>query len=42
GFITLFSVVVLPAAVINKIAMAVIFPIVQSIMKRSRLIEQVK
>ncbi|MCY7816432.1 tryptophan transporter [Bacillus haynesii] len=42
GFITLFSVVVLPAAVINTIAMAVIFPIVQSIMKRSRLIEPVK
>ncbi|MEC1261692.1 tryptophan transporter [Bacillus swezeyi] len=42
GFIALFTVVVLPATLINTIAMVVIFPIVQSIMKRSRLIEQVK
>ncbi|MBM7647610.1 peptidoglycan/LPS O-acetylase OafA/YrhL [Bacillus ectoiniformans] len=39
-FTALFATVVLPAAVINTIAMLVIYPIVQSIFKRSRLAEQ--
>ncbi|MFN2746924.1 MULTISPECIES: tryptophan transporter [Bacillus] len=42
GFAALFTLVVLPAALINTIAMFVIYPIVQAIMKRSRLIEQAK
>jgi hypothetical protein len=39
GFFALFIGVVLPAAVVNTLLMAVIYPIVQGIMKRSRPIE---
>ncbi|MFA1819070.1 tryptophan transporter [Virgibacillus oceani] len=39
GFIALFIGVVLPAAVVNTLIMAVVYPIVQGILKRSRPIE---
>ncbi|GAB3790162.1 tryptophan transporter [Virgibacillus kimchii] len=39
GFFALFIGVVLPAAVVNTLIMAVVYPIVQGIMKRSRPIE---
>lgn len=42
GLMTLFFAVVLPTAVISTIAMFVIYPIVQAILKRSRLTEEVK
>ncbi|MDA1476021.1 tryptophan transporter [Bacillus changyiensis] len=42
GFMTLFLVVVLPTTLINTIAMFIIYPIVQVIMERSKLIEQLK
>lgn len=38
GFISLFVTVVLPAAVVNTIIMIILYPIVQNIMKRSKLI----
>jgi hypothetical protein len=41
GFIALFIGVVLPAAVVNTLIMAVVYPIVQGILKRSRPIEMV-
>lgn len=37
GFISLFVAVVLPAVAVNTIIMIVLYPIVQSIMKRSKL-----
>lgn len=37
GFIVMFAGVVLPAALVNTIVMIVLYPIVQSIMKRSRM-----
>ncbi|MBO8178041.1 tryptophan transporter [Aeribacillus pallidus] len=40
-FVGLFVSVVLPAAVVNTLAMMIIFPIVQSIFKRTHIIEQV-
>ncbi|WP_164215064.1 tryptophan transporter [Virgibacillus sp. YIM 98842] len=39
GFIALFIGVVLPAAAVNTLIMAVVYPIVQGILKRSRPIE---
>jgi len=39
GFIALFIGVVLPATVVNTLIMAVVYPIVQGILKRSRPIE---
>lgn len=41
GFIALFTAVVLPAALINTIVMIVLYPIVQSVLKRSRIMTAV-
>lgn len=40
-FAALFLTIVLPAAAVNAVVMAVIYPIVQSVLKRSSLAEQV-
>ncbi|KAB7704951.1 tryptophan transporter [Bacillus aerolatus] len=40
-FAALFLTIVLPASVVNAVVMLVIYPIVQSVLKRSNLVEQV-
>jgi len=42
GFTALFLAVVLPATVINTIAMVIIYPIVESILKRSNVLSENK
>ncbi|MDQ0214758.1 hypothetical protein J2S13_001155 [Oikeobacillus pervagus] len=39
-FVALFTTVVLPATVVNAIVMVIVYPIVHSILKRSKLVEQ--